>query len=100
MKLTEALLRSGLTQSNLAHSLFIKKVVNHIVVILVYVNDMLIAGNNLILIEQTKQDLHTAFKMKDLGNLKYFLGIEFSESAREILMNQRKYSLALIVERD
>ncbi|XP_019227712.1 PREDICTED: uncharacterized protein LOC109208996 [Nicotiana attenuata] len=57
---------------------------------------MLITGNNLKIIEETKKNLHAAFKMKDLGELRYFLGIEFSRSRRGILMNQRKYALELI----
>lgn len=48
---------------------------------------MLVAGDNINLIEQTKQELHSAFKIKDLGTLKYFLGIEFSRSEKGILMN-------------
>ncbi|XP_015068793.1 uncharacterized protein LOC107013387 [Solanum pennellii] len=36
--------------------------------------------------------------MKDLGELKYFLGIEFSRNADGILMNQRKYALGLVSE--
>ena len=59
---------------------------------------MLIAGNDLVLIEHTKQELHARFKIKDLGILRYFLGIEFSRSEKGILMNQRKYALELIEE--
>lgn len=65
-------------------------------IILVYVDDMLITGNNLKIIEATKKNLHAAFKIKDLGELRYFLGIEFSRWRRGILMNQRKYALELI----
>ena len=36
--------------------------------------------------------------MKDLGELKYFLRIEFSRNADGILMNQRKYALGLVSE--
>ncbi|XP_070003515.1 uncharacterized mitochondrial protein AtMg00810-like [Nicotiana sylvestris] len=36
--------------------------------------------------------------MKDLGDLKYFLGIEFARSKQGILMHQRKYALKLISE--
>lgn len=67
-------------------------------VILVSVDDMLIAGNNQQLIQITKDSLHKAFKIKDLGELKFFLGMEFSRSSRGILVNQRKYTLEIISE--
>lgn len=65
-------------------------------IILVYVDDMLVTENNLTQIQQTKESLYQTFKLKDLGELKYFLGIEFSRSDKRILMNQRKYTLELI----
>uniref|UniRef100_A0A3Q7J5P9 Reverse transcriptase Ty1/copia-type domain-containing protein n=1 Tax=Solanum lycopersicum TaxID=4081 RepID=A0A3Q7J5P9_SOLLC len=68
------------------------------ILMLVYVDDMLITGSSLKLIEDTKKALQQAFKMKDLGELKYFLGIEFTRSAAGILMHQRKYTLELIAE--
>jgi len=36
------------------------------------------------------------FLIKDLGELKYFLGIEFSHSKRGIFMSQRKYALDIL----
>uniref|UniRef100_A0A3Q7JL35 Reverse transcriptase Ty1/copia-type domain-containing protein n=1 Tax=Solanum lycopersicum TaxID=4081 RepID=A0A3Q7JL35_SOLLC len=68
------------------------------ILVLVYVDDMLITGSSLKLIEDTKKALQQVFKMKDLGELKYFLGIEFTRSAAGILMHQRKYTLELIAE--
>ena len=54
------------------------------VAILIYVDDMLVTCSNLGLIEHTKSILHKAFKIKDLGELKFFLGMEFSRSAKGI----------------
>lgn len=97
-KLTEALLSSGYSQSHLDYSLFTKKKGNGIVIVLVYVDDLLLTGNDAELIEETKLTLHSHFKIKDLGELKYFLGIEFMKSNEGIVMNQRKYALELIAE--
>ncbi|XP_069143559.1 uncharacterized mitochondrial protein AtMg00810-like [Solanum lycopersicum] len=69
-----------------------------IILVLIYVDDMLITGSSLKLIEDTKKALQQAFKMKDLVVLKYFIGIEFTRSAAGILMHQRKYTLELIAE--
>jgi len=59
---------------------------------------MLITGSNLLLIEETKDQLKQALKMKDLGELRYFLGIEFARSKQGILMHKRKYAPELIFE--
>ena len=56
-------------------------------IILVYVDDMMITGNDIRLIQETKQTLQDTFKMKDLGDLKYFLGIEFARSNKGIVIH-------------
>ncbi|XP_069144617.1 uncharacterized mitochondrial protein AtMg00810-like [Solanum lycopersicum] len=88
----------GFTQSHYDYSLFTKKVGNELLVILVYVDDLLVTGSSLQHIQQVRKDLQHRFKMKDLGELKYFLGIEFSRTNDGILMNQRKYALGLVSE--
>ena len=49
-------------------------------------------------ISNLKRQLFLEFDMKDLGNLKYFLGIEVLRSKKGIFVNQRKYILDLLVE--
>lgn len=71
---------------------------SHIIMVLVYVDDLLITCNNAQMISKLKFDLQQSFRMKDLGPLKYFLGIELVRSESGIHLCQRKYSLELIVE--
>ena len=68
-----------------------------ITIVLVYIDDMLIAGDNLNLIEETKDALSKAFNMKDLGGLRYYLSIELPRSKDEIL-HQQNHALELIYE--
>nr|XP_018633991.1 uncharacterized mitochondrial protein AtMg00810-like [Nicotiana tomentosiformis] len=67
------------------------------VIILVYVDDFLITGSNDQLITEAKEILHQQFKLKDLDELKYFLGI-ILRSAIGVVLNQRKYIPELISE--
>ncbi|XP_019265287.1 PREDICTED: uncharacterized protein LOC109242863 [Nicotiana attenuata] len=98
IKLIEALVEAGYHQSASDHSLFTKNTTSDIVVILVYVDDLLITRSSAELIDEAKQTLHNSFIVKDLGELRYFLGIEVLRSKREILLIQRKYALQLISE--
>lgn len=90
IKLTATLLSAGFTQSSYDYSLFTLKKSEGMVVILVYVNDLLITVNNIDMINAAKGTLHKQFKLKDLGELKYFLGIEVLRSASGVILNQRK----------
>ncbi|KAK3008158.1 hypothetical protein RJ639_015137 [Escallonia herrerae] len=49
-------------------------------------------------ITSLKEFLQTKFRTKDLGQLKYFLGIEVTRSKKGIFLSQRKYVLDLLVE--
>ena len=64
--------------------------------ILIYVDDILLTGNDLQEMEHLKRFLLKRFRIKDLGDLKYFLGIEFSRSKKGIFMSQRKYALDIL----
>ncbi|GKB80363.1 ribonuclease H-like domain-containing protein [Tanacetum coccineum] len=65
---------------------------------LVYVDDIIITGNNVSEIENFKVFLKSKFMIKDLGKLKYFLGIEVIDIEKGICLNQRKYVLDLLFE--
>uniref|UniRef100_A0A3Q7G220 Reverse transcriptase Ty1/copia-type domain-containing protein n=1 Tax=Solanum lycopersicum TaxID=4081 RepID=A0A3Q7G220_SOLLC len=71
---------------------------NKIVLILVYVDDLLITGSNSQLIQNTKTMLQAHFKIKDLGEMRYFLGLEIARNKEGIIVNQRKFTLDLISE--
>jgi hypothetical protein len=68
------------------------------VVILVYVDDIIISGDDKVGIQEAKSFLKSVFDIKDLGELKYFLGIEVCRSKEGLFLSQRKYTLDLLNE--
>ncbi|KAM7469434.1 hypothetical protein LguiA_007617 [Lonicera macranthoides] len=95
-KFSEAILSTDFVQSRADYSLFTKRRGKLFTVLLIYVDDILITGNDHQSIEETKKFLHSKFRIKDLGQLKYFLGIEVSSSKNGIFISQRKYALEII----
>ncbi|XP_047148767.1 uncharacterized mitochondrial protein AtMg00810-like, partial [Vigna umbellata] len=80
------------------HSLFTKRIGTSFTALLVYVDDIVLAGNSLEEINSIKELLHNKFRIKDLGELKYFLGLEVARSKKGIHLCQRKYTLDILEE--
>ena len=66
--------------------------------LVVYVDDNVITGSDQNGIQKLNQHLFTYFQTKDLGKLKYFLGIEIAQSSSDIVISQRKYVLDILEE--
>ncbi|WVZ25460.1 hypothetical protein V8G54_004004 [Vigna mungo] len=97
-KLCYALKAYGFVQSLCDYSLFVLNKRGIHLVVLVYVDDLIVAGDDHATIGRFKAYLHTCFHMKDLGPLKYFLGVEVARSSTDIYLCQRKYALDIIQE--
>ena len=88
----------GYKQSNSDHTLFIKHKEGKVTALIVYVDDMVLTGDDPCEMKALQEYLATKFEMKDLGQLKYFLGIEVARSKHGVLLSQRKYVLDLLTE--
>jgi hypothetical protein len=77
------------------HQAFISRKGNSLIV---YVDDIVLTGNDDGEMQNLKHRLANEFEIKDLGTLKYFLGIEVARSKHGIFISQRKYILDLLKE--
>ncbi len=95
-KFSSTIIQQGFTQSHSDYSLFTRTQGTSFIALLVYVDDILITSNDPQSVIALKESLHTEFKLKDLGNLKYFLGLEVARSSKGISLCQRKYALEIL----
>ncbi|BBN70430.1 Seven transmembrane MLO family protein [Prunus dulcis] len=97
-KLSSVLEKFGFKRSHADSSLFVRTGSVGKLVVLIYVDDIIITGDNIDEINTLKHSLHQKFAIKDLGVLKYFLGIEMATSPKGLFLSQRKYVIDLLQE--
>ena len=70
------MLKDGFTMMEEDHCMYIKRSNNHFIILSLYVDDILIAGNYKKLIDMTKKWLSSNFEMNDMGEASYVLGVK------------------------
>ena len=68
------------------------------VALAIYVDDILLTGNDKAAIFATKAYLQTHFAIRDFKTPRYFLGIEFAYQSGKLALSQREYALDLLQE--
>ncbi|KAJ9552360.1 hypothetical protein OSB04_016405 [Centaurea solstitialis] len=91
-RLSSFLTQLGFTCSRADTSLFVFRRNSCILYLLVYVDDIILTGNNNDFIAQFVSRLHKEFAIKDLGKLSYFLGLEASYTNDGLFLTQAKYA--------
>eukprot|EP00253_Pinus_taeda_P016938 PITA_16938 len=83
----------GFTRSKADHCVYFKVIGDRVIYLVLYVDDMLLVGNDKEIIQDLKTQLSSKFDMKDLGAANYILGMEIKRdrAKRKLWLNQRKY---------
>ena len=76
---------------NLHHDSFV-------VYLLLYIDDIIITGNSTSFIDHIVSRLGAAFDLKDLGPLKYFLGLQIEYTSQGLFVHQSKYASDLVTK--
>ena len=71
---------------------------SHLLLVAVYVDDLLITGSKVELIDEFKRNMSTKFEMSDLGLLTYYLGIEVLQYNGGIVIKQEGYAKKVLEE--
>ena len=76
--------------------LFLRRIDKDTILLLLYMDDMIITGDDLSGIQELNNFLSQQFEMKDLGHLSYFLGLEITNSTAGLYITQAKYASELL----
>ncbi|KAB1214818.1 Retrovirus-related Pol polyprotein from transposon TNT 1-94 [Morella rubra] len=98
LKFLEFLLAHGFTQSKADYTLFTMKTPTSFTALLLYVDDIILAGDDLLVLNDFKSVIDQQFHIKDLGQLKCFLGLEVAHSSAGISVCQRKFALDVLID--
>ena len=95
-KFSSTISQHGFLGSSFDTTLFLRRSDHGITILLLYVDDMIITGDDMQGIHDLKHFLGRQFEMKDLGPLNYFLGLEVSSSIDDYYLTHTKYTSDLI----
>lgn len=96
-KFNNCLLEFGFQCSFPDPSLFVYHQGTYVIYLLLYVNDMILTGNNDTMLGKLLEKLSSVFRMKDMGALHYFLGIQVHYCEDGLFLNQSKYAQDLLI---
>lgn len=88
----DCFIENGFAQNPADHCVYAKESKEEKVFIITWGDDLIIAANNQERLKEVKEILSERFKIKDLGQLKHFLGIDFNQSDGFVKMTQEKYT--------
>jgi hypothetical protein len=95
-KWTTFLLTSDSLDAILILNVYTKKVGSHLIILVPYVDDLILTGSDLKLLNHVKANLKKKFEMIDLGFLHYFLGLQVLQTNEGIFLSQSKYAYDLL----
>ena len=74
-KMDSFLLDTGFSRCHFDPNVYTKKLGNHLIILVLYVDDLILHGSYPKLLTHVKSSLKQNFEMSDLGHLHYFLGL-------------------------
>jgi len=95
-RIDEHLQNLGFAKSFSESTLYVKQNGANILIISLYVDDLLVTGNNTSFVEKFKQEMMEVFEMTDLGLMTFFLGMEIMQDEHEVFICQKKYAKEIL----
>ena len=86
----------GFSRCHSDPNVYTKKVGNHIIILVLYVDDLILTSIDPKLLTHMKSSLKKKFEMSDLGHLHYILGLQVLQTKEGIFLSQSKYAFDLL----
>jgi len=100
IKFHQVILKDGFTMMEEDHCVYLKCSNNSFIILSLYVDDILIAGNSKEMINTTKMWLSSNFEMKDIGEASYVLGVKIiRDRAKRLLGLTQETYIKKMIER-
>ena len=96
-KMDGFLLDTGFSQCHYDPNVSTKKVGNHLIILVLYVDDLILTGSDPKFLTHVKSCLKQNFEMSDLGHLHYFIGLQVLQTKKGIFLSQSKYDCDLVL---
>ncbi|EOY03359.1 Uncharacterized protein TCM_018342 [Theobroma cacao] len=91
-RLSKFLVEKGYDRGSIDTTLFIKRYLNDLIVVQIYVDDIVFGATNEALWKKFAKEMQGEFEMSMIGELKYFLCLQIKQSEEEIFINQERYT--------
>ena len=95
-KIDEHLLSLGFKQSISEATLYVIHHNNDVLIVSLYVDNLLLTGNNARSVEDFKQEMMKGFEMTDLRLMTFFLGMEIKQAEHDVFICQKKYAKEIL----
>jgi hypothetical protein len=86
-KMDRFLLATVIYRCNYDNNVYTKRVDGHLIILVIYVDDLILTGSDPKLINNVKSSLKNKFDMTDLGYLHYFVGLQVLQSKEGISLS-------------
>jgi hypothetical protein len=95
-KMDSFLIATGFSRWHFDPNVYTKKVGSHLIILVLYVDDLIFTGSDSKLLNHVKTSLKKKFEMTDLSFLHYFLGLQVFQTNEGIFLSHSKYTFDLL----
>ena len=81
------------------HCVYVKRSNDKLAILSLYVDDILIAGNDKEFVFAIKRWLSTNFDMKDMGEADYILELKLKDRSKKLLTSSQEHYIKKVLER-